>query len=64
MDNALYNVLLGCPFLTLTQAVIQHFSNGKAHAMITNLNTGSMITFQPSLTFIVLWLQQVFWHCL
>lgn len=44
MDNASYDVLLGRPFHTLTQAAIRHFNNGEAHATITNLNNGAVVT--------------------
>ncbi|KAJ2923744.1 hypothetical protein H1R20_g13350, partial [Candolleomyces eurysporus] len=44
MDNVSYDVLLGRPFHTLTQAYVKHFTNGDTHATLTNPNSGTVVT--------------------
>ena len=39
-----YELLLGRPFLTLTQAVHKHFTNGSSQLTLIDLNTCNTIT--------------------
>lgn len=45
VENAPYEILLGRPFFTLTQAVTRHFTNGDSHITLVDPNTGAVITF-------------------
>jgi len=45
VENAPYELLLGRPFFTLTQAVTRHFTNGDSHITLVDPNTGAVITF-------------------
>ncbi|KAJ2911443.1 hypothetical protein MD484_g8971, partial [Candolleomyces efflorescens] len=44
MENVSYDLLLGRPFHTLTQAHMKHFANGDAHATLIDPNTGTTVT--------------------
>ncbi|PPQ71592.1 hypothetical protein CVT25_007902 [Psilocybe cyanescens] len=44
VDDAPYEMLLGRPFLTLTQASVQHFTNGDSHVTLVDPNTCAVIT--------------------
>ncbi|PPQ79753.1 LOW QUALITY PROTEIN: hypothetical protein CVT25_003315 [Psilocybe cyanescens] len=44
VDDAPYEMLLGRTLLTLTQASIQHFSNGDSHITLIDPNTCTVIT--------------------
>ena len=39
-----YDLLLGQPFFTLTQAMHKHFANGDSCLMLTDPNSGAIIT--------------------
>lgn len=43
-ENAPYEMLLGCPFLTLTQAQTHHYHNGDLHITLIDPNTKDTIT--------------------
>lgn len=44
VENASYEMLLGHPFLMLTQASTCHFSNGDSHITLVDPNTQAVIT--------------------
>ncbi|KAF5320913.1 hypothetical protein D9619_000033 [Psilocybe cf. subviscida] len=44
IDNAPYQMLLGRPFLTFTQASVRHFLNGDSHITLVDPNTQAVIT--------------------
>ena len=44
VKDAPYEMLLGRPFLTLTQAVTRHFRNGDSHVTLIDPNTEAIIT--------------------
>ena len=44
IDNTSYEMLLGRPFLTLTQANTRHFSNGDSHITLVDPNSQAVIT--------------------
>ncbi len=44
VDDASYEMLLGRPFHTLTQASTRHFRNGDAHLTLVDPNTQAVIT--------------------
>lgn len=44
VQNASYEMLLGRPFLTLTQASTRHFTNGDSHLTLVDPNTQAVIT--------------------
>ena len=44
VQNAPYELLLGRPFFTLTQATHRHFSNGSSHLTLVDPNTQAVIT--------------------
>lgn len=43
-ENAPYEMLLGHPFLTLTQAQTHHYSNGDSHITLLDPNTNESFT--------------------
>ncbi|KAF8980794.1 hypothetical protein BDQ17DRAFT_1263559, partial [Cyathus striatus] len=47
--EVLYDMLLGLPFFTLTQASIHHFNNSNAHLVLQDPNTHEVITV-PTIT--------------
>jgi hypothetical protein len=49
IENAPYEMLLGRPFLTLTQAQTHHYSNGDSHITLIDPNTNETITI-PTMT--------------
>jgi len=44
VENALYEMLLGRPFLTLTEAQTQHYANGDSHITLQDPNMKAIIT--------------------
>jgi hypothetical protein len=44
VEDAPYELLLGRPFFTLTQATHRHFSNGESHLTLVDPNTHAVIT--------------------
>ena len=44
VQEAPYELLLGRPFFTLTQATYRHFSNGSSHLTLIDPNTHAIIT--------------------
>jgi hypothetical protein len=44
VENAPYDLLLGLPFYTLTEANLKHFANGNADLTLKDPNTGAIIT--------------------
>jgi hypothetical protein len=44
VENAPYELLLGRPFFTLTQATTRHFTNGDSQITLVDPNTGAVIT--------------------
>jgi hypothetical protein len=44
VENALYEMLLGCPFLTLMEANTQHYANGDSHITLQDPNSKAIIT--------------------
>ena len=45
VKEAPYEMLLGRPFFTLTQATHKHFDNGESRLTLYNLNTQDVIMF-------------------
>jgi hypothetical protein len=44
MPNAPYDILLGCPFYTLTECITKDFANGDQHLTIMDPNTRQCVT--------------------
>jgi hypothetical protein len=44
IENAPYELLLGRPFFTLTQATTRHFTNGDSQITLVDPNTGAVLT--------------------
>jgi hypothetical protein len=47
-ENAPYEMLLGRPFLTLTEAKTYHYNNGDSHITLLDPNTQETITIPTS----------------
>jgi len=44
VENASYEMLLGRPFLTLTEANTQHYANGDSHITLQDPNSKAILT--------------------